>query len=251
MKGVAAKPFLKWAGGKTQVLDEIRARYPEGLGRSINKYAEPFIGGGAVLFDILGRYEFDSVYISDVNRQLILTYATLRDDVEELICALGGLESNYISSDEGGREEIYYSLRDKYNELAEAGGGSVELAALFIFLNRTCFNGLYRVNSRGGFNVPQGRYKNPRILDERNLRAVSARLQNVGTIVCGDYSLSAEFIDENTFVYFDPPYRPLSATASFTSYSNGGFGDDGQTALAEFFDRMSARGPPAAEQLGS
>lgn len=236
-----AKPFVKWAGGKGQLLNEIRKKYPDALGRQINKYAEPFIGGGAVLFDVLNCYTINEVYISDINGELIHTYTTIRDSVDELVQRLYGLESEYLSSDMDNRKTIFYENRDKFNSLKMDSNRTIELAALFIFLNRTCFNGLYRVNAKGGFNVPQGSYKNPCICDENNLRAVSRKLHGV-TIVCGDYKKAANFIDSNTFAYFDPPYRPLSPTANFTSYSRDGFDDDDQSELAAFIDEMSTRG---------
>jgi DNA adenine methylase len=235
------KPFVKWAGGKAQILNEIRRLYPSGLGSTVMKYAEPFVGGGAVLFDILSKYPLDEVYISDINRELILTYTHIRDDVGELVDALRTMEQGYIPASDDDRKTYYYEKRDRFNALKADAGTSVELAALFIFLNRTCFNGLYRVNSKGGFNVPRGRYKNPAICDEGNLTAVSERLQNV-EIVCGDYKESRDFIDKKTFAYFDPPYRPLSETASFTSYAQDGFDDKKQEELARFIQDLSRKG---------
>jgi DNA adenine methylase len=235
------KPFVKWAGGKSQILADIRAKYPQGLGGGIRKYAEPFVGGGAVLFDVLKSYSLDGVYISDVNRELIHAYITIRDNAEKLIEALAELEMQYLSAAGGARKEMYYVKRDRFNALKLANDTSVELAALFIFINRTCFNGLYRVNSRGEYNVPQGSYKNPTICDAGNLRALAAVLQGV-TIVWGDYKQSADFIDGDTFAYFDPPYRPLTATASFTAYAQNGFGDAQQIELAQFIDKMGERG---------
>ncbi|MDR1854862.1 MAG: Dam family site-specific DNA-(adenine-N6)-methyltransferase, partial [Azoarcus sp.] len=238
---MAVKPFLKWAGGKSQILNDIRHKYPPELETKITKYAEPFVGGGAVLFDILSRYDLKEVYISDINKELIAVYTVVRDNSAELIDLLKRLESQYIQSDSAARKEIYYKNRERFNELKALGNGTVELAALFVFLNRTCFNGLYRVNSRGAFNVPQGRYKNPSICDESNLLAVSRCLQRV-IIACADFKESRDFIDENTFVYFDPPYRPLTSTANFISYSEGGFGDKEQMELARYIDEMSERG---------
>jgi DNA adenine methylase len=235
---MAVKPFLKWAGGKSQILDSIRSKYPAGLGATITKYAEPFIGGGAVLFDILGRYNLKEVYISDINRELIRTYISIRDNIDEMIGSLKNLEMHYLTADDDVRKEIYYMARDRFNVLKSMGIESVELASLFIFLNRTCFNGLYRVNSHGAFNVPQGSYKNPTICDERNLLAASEKLQGV-TIACSDYKESRGFIDNNTFAYFDPPYRPLSVTANFTAYANNGFGDKQQIELAQFINEIS------------
>ncbi|MCL1830528.1 MAG: Dam family site-specific DNA-(adenine-N6)-methyltransferase, partial [Oscillospiraceae bacterium] len=166
------KPFVKWAGGKSQLLGEIRAKYPSDLGETITKYAEPFVGGGAVLFDILSRYEMKDVYISDINRELIETYISIRDNVHELILKLKEVESNYLSADETKRKTLYYDSRQRFNTLKSLNDSSIELSTLFIFLNRTCFNGLYRVNSSGAFNVPQGSYKNPTICNEENLLVV-------------------------------------------------------------------------------
>jgi len=235
-----AKPFVKWAGGKGQLLNEIRKKYPAELGRKINKYAEPFIGGGAVLFDVLNNYDINEIYISDINRELIHTYVTVRDNVDGLIQILRDYEKIYLSSDEE-RKNIFYEKRKHFNQLKKDGKLPIELAALFIFLNRTCFNGLYRVNSKGEFNVPQGSYKNPCICDADNLLAVSQKLQGV-TIVCGDYKQANDFIDDKTFAYFDPPYRPLSSTASFTAYAQDGFCDNAQVELASFIDNMSEKG---------
>jgi DNA adenine methylase len=151
------------------------------------------------------------------------------------------MESEYLSAGEEKRKALYYEARSRFNALKVENSDSVELASLFIFINRTCFNGLYRVNRKGEYNVPQGSYKKPTVCDEGNLRAVSEKLKNV-RIVCGDYRLSREFIDEHTFAYFDPPYRPLTATASFTAYAEGGFGDKEQTELAAFIDEMSEHG---------
>ena len=236
----AVKPFLKWAGGKTQILENIRMKYPTGLGKTVVKYAEPFVGGGAVLFDILSNYDLEQIYISDINRELILTYNSIRYNIDELISFLKDFEDEYLLSDENERKEIYYMNRSKFNVLKSNNSDSPELAALFIFLNRTCFNGLYRVNSKGEFNVPQGSYKNPSICDEENLRAVSDKLKNV-QIVCGDYKKSEKFIDDKTFAYFDPPYRPLNLSSSFTSYTQDGFDDKNQIELARFIDDISER----------
>jgi DNA adenine methylase len=234
-------PFVKWAGGKAQILAEIRSKYPAGLGTSVTKYAEPFVGGGAVLFDVLGCHRFDEVYIGDVNRELIHTYSVVQNHVNELVDTLGVMSHEYLLAGEDKRKTLYYDARYRFNALKANDSNGIEIAALFIFLNRTCFNGLYRVNHKGEYNVPQGNYKNPRICDTDNLRSVSDKLKNV-QIVGGDYKLSREFIDDRTFAYFDPPYRPLTATSNFTAYAEGGFGDKEQTELAMFIDEMSERG---------
>ncbi len=236
------KPFLKWAGGKGQLLPEIEKYYPFKDGK-ITKYAEPFVGGGAVLFDILDKYDLKEVYISDINAELINTYRIIRSDIDELIYMLTIMQSEFISMDKEHRKEYYLTKRKRFNDLKVNGNESVniEKAALMIFLNKTCFNGLYRVNKKGLFNVPMGSYKNPMICDEENLRAVSEKLKNV-TIVCGDYRESANFIDDRTFVYFDPPYRPITDTASFTAYTENLFNDEEQIELAKFVDDMDRKG---------
>lgn len=240
----AVKPFIKWAGGKSQLLNEIAKQYPTGLGTKYTKYAEPFIGGGAVLFDLLNKFEFESVFINDINRELINTYAVIRDNVDDLVSRLQALQDDYLPGSKEQRKDYYYAKRDRFNDLKvrdSLADYSVECAALFIFLNRTCFNGLYRVNSKGQFNVPSGVYKNPLICDENNLVAISAKLKNV-VINHGDFKEAGDFIDGATFVYFDPPYRPLTATANFTAYVEGGFDDVAQKELARFVDEQSAKG---------
>ena len=236
------KPFLKWAGGKGQLLPEIEKYYPF-ADKKITKYAEPFVGGGAVLFDILSKYGLKEVYISDINTELINAYRIIRDNIDVLISMLAAMQSEFVPMDTEHRKAYYLSKRERFNDLKVNGNESVniEKAALLIFLNKTCFNGLYRVNKKGLFNVPMGSYKNPLICDEENLRAVSEKLQNV-TIVCGDYRQSADFIDDSTFVYFDPPYRPITDTASFTAYTENLFNDEEQIELAKFVDDMHRKG---------
>lgn len=240
--GKMIKPFLKWAGGKGQLLREIATYYPfEKDG--IKKYAEPFVGGGAVLFDILSKYELEEVYISDINAELINAYSRIRDTVDELVRMLYTMQEAFIPMAPDKRKGYYSAKRARFNALkiSDRGTDSVEKAALMIFLNKTCFNGLFRVNKKGEFNVPMGAYKNPLICDESNLRALARKLQKV-TIVCGDYRRSKDFIDEHTFVYFDPPYRPLTDTASFTAYTENLFNDDSQKELVRFVDEMHGRG---------
>ncbi len=240
--GNKVKPFLKWAGGKGQLLSEIEKYYPFADGK-ITKYAEPFVGGGAVLFDILSKYDLKEVYISDINAELINTYRIIRDDIDELIAMLAVMQNEFVPMDTEHRKEYYLAKRERFNDLKVNRDEiiNIEKATLMIFLNKTCFNGLFRVNKKGLFNVPMGSYKNPMICGEDNLRAVSENLQNV-TIVCGDYRKSTDFIDENTFVYFDPPYRPITETASFTAYTENLFNDEEQIELARFVDDMHRRG---------
>lgn len=242
MTDIKLKPFLKWAGGKGQLISEIEKYYPFS-DTKITKYAEPFVGGGAVLFDILNRFNLEELYISDINLELINSYRMIKEEVEDLIKMLFTMQNEYVPLDDERRKVYYLSKREKFNELKLDGTREkcIEKAALMVFLNKTCFNGLFRVNKKGLFNVPMGVYKNPLICDEKNLRAISQKLQKV-VIVCGDYKLSKEFIDEKTFVYFDPPYRPLTSTASFTAYTSNSFDDNNQKELADFVDELHKKG---------
>lgn len=235
-----AKPFLKWAGGKSQLINEISKYYPF-MNGNITKYAEPFVGGGAVLFDILNKFDLQEVYISDINKELINAYKVVKYYPDVLINQLSEIQKSFIPLDTESRKKYYYLKRERYNDIKITGETNIEKATIFIFLNKTCFNGLYRVNKKGEFNVPMGTYKNPLICDEKNLMLVSEKLKNV-MIVCADYCKSEKFIDKNTFVYFDPPYRPITSTSNFTSYYNCAFDDNEQKRLAEFVEKMSTRG---------
>lgn len=239
---IECKPFIKWVGGKGQLLSEINKLYPVELGKNIKKYAEIFVGGGAVLFDILSKYKLDEVYISDKNLELINTYKSIRDNVDILIKSLKGMEEQYIPLDNENRKDYYYKKREEYNSLKiNSEVNNIEKAVLFIFLNKTCFNGLYRVNKKGKFNVPMGAYKKPKICDEENLKNVSLALKKV-KIIYADYRESESFIDEKTFVYIDPPYRPLNITSSFTSYTENDFNDKEQIELAEYINVLNKKG---------
>ena len=239
---IECKPFIKWVGGKGQLLSEINKLYPVELGKNINKYAEIFVGGGAVLFDILSKYKLDEVYISDKNLELINTYKSIRDNVDILIKSLKEMEEQYIPLNNEDRKIYYYEKREEYNSLKiNSEMNNIEKAILFIFLNKTCFNGLYRVNKKGKFNVPMGAYKKPKICDEENLKNVSLTLRNV-KIVYADYRKSEKFIDGKTFVYIDPPYRPLNITSSFTSYTENDFNDKEQIELAEYINVLNKKG---------
>lgn len=234
------KPFLKWAGGKGQLLNDIRLLYPRDLGNSINKYIEPFIGGGAVFFDILSNYKLKTYIINDINKELINTYKAIQQDINSLLEYLFNITTNYkqLSLDE--KNIFYYNMREKYNSIILSNYVNVEKAALFIFLNKTCFNGLYRVNKNNYFNVPTGKYKDPAIYDKENLLNISKLLQNV-EIICGDFSITYDYIDNNTFLYIDPPYRPLTKTSSFTNYSTYIFDDKEQIRLSSFIDKADSK----------
>ncbi len=238
---VDLKPFVKWAGGKNQLLVHLDQHIQICCEKGITRYVEPFVGGGALLFNVLSKYDFESLYISDSNAELMNAYEVIKTNVEQLILQLQELQEGYNPSAEEERKLCYYTARDRFNSLQLSRDSAIEKAALFIFLNKTCFNGLYRVNKKGEFNVPMGSYKNPTICDAKNLRNVSQALQNV-TIVCGDYTLSKSFVDSNTFVYLDPPYRPISTTAGFTAYSADCFDDDEQRRLASFVDEVDELG---------
>ena len=240
-KIVELKPFVKWVGGKSQLIGELEKYLPPVGEKVLTKYAEPMVGGGALLFAVLAKFSIKQIYISDINSELINAYNAVKFNVETLIQSLTDIQSEYLKLDETERKNFYYCARNKYNSLELNEQTKIEKATLFIFLNKTCFNGLYRVNKKGQFNVPMGAYKKPVICDEKNLRNVSKALKNV-TIVCGDYSLSKEFIDKNTFAYLDPPYRPISETSSFTAYSANAFDDAEQIRLARFIDEINAVG---------
>jgi DNA adenine methylase len=234
------KPFVKWVGGKTQLLEKISV-YIDKL-PSMKKYAEPFVGGGALFFNMLTKYSIEQAYISDINAELINTYTNIRDNIESLIDKLYKMEKLFLIKDLDKRNAFYLLQRKKFNSIKlNNKSEKLEKAALFIFLNKTCFNGLYRVNSKGKFNVPVGSYKNPQICDKDNLQGISKLLQKV-TIVCGDYKESFNFIDKNTFVYFDPPYRPLNNTSNFTSYTAGSFNDEHQKELAKYINCLNIKG---------
>lgn len=236
------KPFLKWVGGKSQLITQIEAYYPFNDKR-IKKYCEPFVGGGAVLFNILSHYKISETYISDVNLELINTYQMIRDNLNEMLTELKDMQERYLSMAHHDRQEFFYEKRTRFNELKALGtdGNGIEKAVLMIFLNKTCFNGLYRVNRKGEFNVSMGAYANPIIYDEENLKAVSYLLQSV-QIVHGDYHLSEQFVDDTTFVYFDPPYRPISSTSNFTAYTEECFTDNEQIELAQYVNTLTERG---------
>ena len=238
---VALKPFVKWVGGKSQLIGELEKMLPINGEKVLTKYCEPMVGGGALFFNILSKYDFENLYIGDINAELINSYQVIKNDVDSLIEVLQEMQLTFLPMDANGRKYYYYSVRDKFNSVTLNDTTRVSKAAYFIFLNKTCFNGLYRVNRKGQFNVPMGAYKNPTICDEENLRNIHTALQNV-TIVCGDFSLCRSFIDKDTFVYIDPPYRPISETSGFTSYNTDVFDDNEQIRLARFIDEINHSG---------
>ena len=236
-----ARPFLKWAGGKTQLLPTIDSFLPESFGREKNiTYIEPFVGGGAVLFFLLQKYpNIKKAIINDINPHLIRTYTVIRDNPCSLIDTLNELQEKFrTSGDFEAQKEFFLDIRSRFNQKVYT---DIEEAAYMIFLNRTCFNGLYRENSKGGFNVPFGKYSNPTICDEALIIADSELLQKV-EILNGDFAQTGRCIDGYTFFYFDPPYRPLDATSSFNSYVKEAFDDNEQIRLKEFYSTLSEEG---------
>lgn len=235
------KPFVKWAGGKNSLIPQITKYYPFELKNGfIERYIEPFVGGGAVLIDILQKYEVKEAYAFDINIDLINCYNVIKNNVEELINELDKKEIKFIALNDEERQNYFYDIRAEYNSYKLKDELDVKRASEFIFLNRTCFNGLYRVNKEGKFNVPCGKYKNPTICDSSNLRNLSELIKNV-IFEYGDYRKSKKYVNNNTFVYFDPPYRPLSVTSGFTSYTKEDFNDDDQKELAKYYNELSLK----------
>lgn len=234
------RPFVKWVGGKSKLIPQMEQYYPKELKeKKIDVYIEPFVGGGAILIDILKKYNIKKIYAFDINKNLINCYNIIKDKVDSLVLELKKLEEEYLKLDDENRKEYYYDIRKKYNSInIENENEALEKTTYFIFLNKTCFNGLYRENRRGQFNVPIGKYKNPTICDEKNLIELSKLIKNV-TFINGDYRESYKYIEENTFIYFDPPYRPINKTSSFTSYSKEDFNDENQKELGEYFRKIN------------
>ncbi|RYD79270.1 MAG: DNA adenine methylase [Sphingobacteriales bacterium] len=239
IKNNLAKPFLKWAGGKTQLIPAIEAYLPVDLtNRSDLTYVEPFIGSGAVFFWFIQKFNIKKAVINDINAELISVYQIIKSVPQELILFLKELERNYNDlRAETQKRSFFMDIRSKFNLKTD---NKVENAGYFIFLNRTCFNGLYRVNSKNFFNVPFGKYVKPRISDPKNILAISELLQNV-TILNGDYTETLKHASENSFFYFDPPYKPISKTASFNAYAKHDFGDKEQERLAKFTELLTEK----------
>ena len=233
-----AKPFLKWAGGKTQLIEEIKNNLPEIVFREPFTYIESFVGSGAVLFWLLNHFpNMKKAVINDINKELIDTYDTIANSPQQLISVLEDLQNKYyILEDEEAKKNFYYEKRNLFNIKSEE---KLIQSALFIFLNRTCFNGLYRVNRKNEFNVPIGSYKRPLICDKENILAVSRALQKV-EILCGDFEQTINYTESNTLFYFDPPYKPLSETSSFNAYAKDNFDDKEQIRLRDFCDKLNA-----------
>ncbi|GBD86800.1 modification methylase DpnIIA [bacterium BMS3Abin03] len=242
---LGAKPFLKWVGGKSQLLPIFNELYPLELKqKKIKHYYEPFVGGGAVFFDIAQNYEIDSAYLYDINDELILVYKVIQRKVEKLIEFLERFSKQYLKLNQEKRKVYFYDLRHNFNQQRfnidynKFSENWIPRAAQIIFLNKTCFNGLFRFNSKGEFNAPIGKYIRPKILDETNLLNVS-KLLEIAQIEKADFTEVRNNIKNSSFVYFDPPYRPISKTSNFTSYSKLNFKDDEQIKLATLFNELN------------
>ena len=239
-----ARPFLKWAGGKRQLISEIEARLPADIDECTT-YVEPFVGGGAVLFHLLKTRSFEEVHISDLNPELILCYRTLQEDALSIINHLSILIDAY-PSEQDQRKDSFYRIRNEWNSNvgrieALSKTQKAKRTAQMLFLNKTCFNGLFRVNRKGEFNVPIGGYVNPSFPRTEDLLEVQSALQGV-TIHEAPFEECEKWVNDRAFVYFDPPYRPLSDTSSFVSYSKGDFNDQDQKRLAKLFRTLDGMG---------
>lgn len=236
-----AKPFIKWVGGKNQLIEQLDLLLPADFDKWENvTYIEPFVGGGAMLFYMLQRYpNIKNAVINDINSDLITCYRTIRDTPEQLIDALKVIENAFLTLEkEEDRKSMFLTVRNRYNE---KNLNPIENTTLFFFLNRTCFNGLYRVNKKGLFNVPFGKYENPKICDPETIRKDSELLQRV-EILNGDFEDSFDYANGKTLFYFDPPYRPLSNTSSFNDYTKESFNDVAQVRLKEYCDIINQAG---------
>lgn len=234
---IKAKPFIKWVGGKSQLIEQLDALLPSDFDKKEDvTYIEPFVGGGAMLFHMLQTHKnIKHAVINDINPDLTTCYTVVRDRPNELIHSLASIQEDYYQiKDEEEKKEYYLCARDRFNSKPT---NSIENTTLFFFLNKTCFNGLYRVNKAGKFNVPCGRYERPLICDKDTILADSKILQNT-TILTGDFEQTIKYANGNTFFYFDPPYRPLSNTSSFNDYTKESFNDTAQIRLKLFCDRL-------------
>ena len=240
MMNTAAKPFLKWAGGKGQLLSQLDQHLPKGISRIDFTYLEPFVGGGAMLFHILQQFpNIKKAVINDINSYLITAYRVIKNSPDELIKRLSELENQYYSTgDNEDQKSFFLRVRETFNEVEM---DDVDRTKYLIFLNRTCFNGLYRVNSKGKFNVPFGRYLHPTICNAETIKADSELLNRVELVILnGDFERTIEHLSDGfNLFYFDPPYRPLNATSSFNSYSKEDFNDEEQIRLRNFCVRLS------------
>ena len=244
-----ARPFLKWAGGKNQLLKDLEKQLPEKIKKTkrIKHYVEPFIGGGAFFFYLKNYYEVENAFISDINKEIIIGYITIKKNHKELIKHLEKIQKEYLAKSTDDRKEYYFKIRTDYNKMIPTfnyqnyDDSWIIRASQLIFLNKTCFNGLFRQNKKGEFNVPSGKYKNPKICDEVNIIAVNKALQNTEIKIC-DFAETQKNVTAETLVYLDPPYRPLNNSSSFTSYSKEGFDDNDQIRLSKYYKDLDEIG---------
>lgn len=246
---INAKPFLKWAGSKYQVVEELEKRLPKEIIDSgiINNYIEPFLGGGSLFFHLKNKYQLKKAFLFDINPELILCYQVLQKSPKSLINRLYKIQERYLSKTKEERHDFYYQIRTLYNtqshnfDYTRYGKEWVDRASFMIYLNKTCYNGLFRFNSKGYYNVPIGTHNDPRLFDENNILEVTRALKNT-KIVCGGYKESYNFIKKGCFVYLDPPYRPINPTSHFVEYSKESFTDKDQIELSHFFKAAADNG---------
>lgn len=245
---MSVKPFIKWAGGKTQLIPQLEKHLPENMDR-FDTYVEPFIGGGALFYHMAAKHNFKKLVINDFNPDLVNVYRVIQKQPKKLLTVLEEFQKDYLSKSEDERKEFYYSMREQFNNVKTGVSYDVKvlntehvlLAGLFILLNKTCFNGLYRVNSKGLFNVPFANPKTLFIVDEENIMAVSKLLQKA-VILCGDYRNVEPYLDGKTFIYLDPPYRPVAASDRGNIYVKDAFNDEAQAELASWCGKMDSKG---------
>jgi len=244
------RPFIKWVGGKTRLLKQYQKYYPKELiNGKIKKYFEPFVGGGAVFIDIAQKFKIESAFLTDINEDLIMAYKVIQRSPDDLIDCLKTHSNRYYKSSEENQQKYFYEVRTNFNfqktqiDYQRYSDNWISRTAQLIFLNKTCFNGLFRLNKKGEFNASFGKYKNPKILDGKNIIGLSKILQ-IAEINIGNFDSTEHKIDEDSFVYFDPPYRPISKTFNFTLYSKYNFGESEQIQLAEYFHKLHIERKP-------
>ena len=235
-KNSQIKPFLKWVGGKTKLLSYIEKNLPKELKKRKFNYVEPFLGGGAVFFHLVQKFNIEKAHLNDINNKLINTYKDVRDKTPELIQKLKKLETDYYGSSR--KKMFFLEQRAKFNSSEK----SVQKSAIFIFLNKTGFNGMYRENSQGEYNIPFGQMKDPVICNKDLLEKTSKLLKDKEVIFSSKSFEKVVADDKEVFYYLDPPYRPISKTASFTDYTKSSFNDKTQFALKEYCDKIAKKG---------
>ncbi|WP_393971541.1 Dam family site-specific DNA-(adenine-N6)-methyltransferase [Oxyplasma meridianum] len=242
---IDAKPFLKWAGGKSQLLNVLNKEFSTIINKNyvIDSYVEPFIGGGSLFFFLKSKYKINKSYLFDINSDLVLSYNVIKNYPYDLIETLSNIKNDYNKSNN--KKDFYYNIREKFNiqgkNFSYDKENSILRTSYLIFLNKTCFNGLFRQNNKGEFNVPYSKYKNPEIFNIDNILKVNKALKDA-EIINNDFEKSLDYINKNTIVYFDPPYRPLNKTSNFSSYSKYGFNENDQLRLYDFINKINDKG---------